>query len=108
MVLRCILAALCEIFSVTLIMTDGWVEEDPLYGFSLGRFESSGFVPVGTPKKSVYAAPVDNEHSPHRRNVDACQTIRNYPGIFERRRQSMMRHVEACIESNGGHFEHIL
>jgi hypothetical protein len=27
--------------------------------------------------------------------VDACQTIRNYPGIFERMRRSFMRRVEA-------------
>jgi hypothetical protein len=27
---------------------------------TLVRFESSGFVPVGTPKTLVYAAPVDN------------------------------------------------
>jgi hypothetical protein len=32
----------------------------------------------------VYAAPVDNEEALHYRIVDACQTIRNYPGIFER------------------------
>jgi hypothetical protein len=29
--------------------------------------------------------------------VDACQTIRNYPGIFERMLRSMMRCVHACI-----------
>jgi hypothetical protein len=40
--------------------------------------------------------------------VDACQTIRNCPGIFARMRRSVMRWVEACIESNGGHFEHVL
>jgi hypothetical protein len=31
----------------------------------------------------------------HYRIVDACETIRNYPGVFERTRSSMMRHVEA-------------
>jgi hypothetical protein len=56
----------------------------------------------------VYAAPVDNEEAFHHRIVDACHSIRNYPGFFERMRQSMMRRVEACIESHGGHFEHIL
>jgi hypothetical protein len=39
----------------------------------------------------VYAAPVDNEEALHRRIVDACQTIGNYPGIFERMWRSMMR-----------------
>jgi hypothetical protein len=72
MVLRHILAALCEMFSF-------------------------GFLPVGTPKTPVYAAPVDNEEALHHRIVDACQTIRNYPGIFGRMRRSMMRRVEACI-----------
>jgi hypothetical protein len=38
--------------------------------------------------------------------VDACQTIRNYPGIFERARLSMMKCVEVRIESHGGHFAH--
>jgi hypothetical protein len=33
--------------------------------------------------------------------VYACQTVRNYPGIFAR-----MKRVEACIESHEGHFEH--
>jgi hypothetical protein len=40
--------------------------------------------------------------------VDAYQTIRNCPGIFERMRQSMMGHVEEYTESHGGHLEHVL
>jgi hypothetical protein len=54
----------------------------------------------------VYAAPVDNEEA--HRIVDACQTIGNYPGISERTGRSIMRRVEACTESHGGHFEHLL
>jgi hypothetical protein len=69
----------------------------------LVRFESSGFLPVGTP-----TIPVDIEETLRHRIVDACQTIRKYPGIFQRMRRSMMRHVEACIESHEGHFEHLL
>jgi hypothetical protein len=75
---------------------------------TLARLESSGFLPVGTPKNSCVAAPDDNEEALHHRIVDASQTIRNYPGIFEWMRRSMMRRVEACIESHGGHFEHLL
>jgi hypothetical protein len=71
---------------------------------TLARFESSGFLP----KTVAYAAPVDNEMALHHPIVDACQSIRNYPGIFDRMRRSMMRRVEACIESHGGHFEHLL
>jgi hypothetical protein len=50
----------------------------------------------------VYAAPVDNEEALHHRIVDVCQTIHNYPGIFERLGRSMTRRVEACIESHEG------
>jgi hypothetical protein len=57
-------------------------------------------------KLPVYAAPVDNEVA--HRIAEACQTIRNCSGIFARMRRSMMRRVEACIESHGGHFEHLL
>jgi hypothetical protein len=59
-------------------------------------------------KSLVYTAPVDNEESLHHRILDTCQTIRNYPGIFERMLWSMTRRVEACIESHEGHFKHLL
>jgi hypothetical protein len=67
---------------------------------TLARFESSRFLPVGTPKTIVNAAPVNNEEALNHRTVDACQTIRNCPGIFELMRRYMLRRVEACIESN--------
>jgi hypothetical protein len=69
---------------------------------TLDRFKYCGFPPVETPRNQcVYAAPVDNKEA--HRAVDACQTIRNYPGIFEGIRRSAMRRVEACTESHGGH-----
>jgi hypothetical protein len=55
-------------------------------------------------KTLVYAAPVDNEEALHHRMP---VRLRNYPGIFERMRRSMMRRVEACAESHGGHFVHL-
>jgi hypothetical protein len=58
---------------------------------------------VRTPKH-----PADNEEALHRRTVDACQTVRNYPGVFARTRRSMMTRVEACVESHGGRFEQSL
>jgi hypothetical protein len=58
-------------------------------------------------KSLVYAAPVDNEEVLHHRILDVCQAMRNYPGIFERMLPSMMRRVEACIKSHGGHFENL-
>jgi hypothetical protein len=59
-------------------------------------------------KTLVYAASVDNKVAVHRRTVDACQTIRNCPGIFELMRWSMLRRVDECVESHGGHFWHLL
>jgi hypothetical protein len=50
----------------------------------------------------VYAAPVDNGETLHR------QTIRNCPGIFARMWRPVMRRVEACTESHGGHYEHLI
>jgi hypothetical protein len=67
-----------------------------------------GFHVFGHLKALVYVAPVDNEKALHHRNVDACQTIPNYPGIFERMRRSILRRVEACMESHGGNFEYLL
>jgi hypothetical protein len=40
--------------------------------------------------------------------VGACQTIRHYPGSFERMWRSLMRRVEACIESHRGRLENLL
>ncbi|KAJ8889626.1 hypothetical protein PR048_009126 [Dryococelus australis] len=37
----------------------------------------------------------------------ACDDIRVQAGTIERVRQSMMRRVDACIASNGGHFKHL-
>jgi hypothetical protein len=107
MVLRHILAVMCEMFFSSIchdrqIDTGGptawsptWPVLNPLDCYLCGHLKSL-----------VYAAPVDNEEALHHRTADACQTIRNYPGIFARMLQSMMRRVEACTESHGGHFEH--
>jgi hypothetical protein len=70
------------------------------------KLESSGFLPVMKPKTLAYAALVDNEEALHHRIMDACQTICNYTGIFERM-QNIIR-VEACIGSQGKHFERLL
>jgi hypothetical protein len=59
-------------------------------------------------KSLLYSASFDNEEALQHRIVDACETIHNYPGIFERMRRSMMRHVEAYIESQGGQFQNLL
>jgi hypothetical protein len=72
------------------------------------RSDSSGFFPVGTPNTLVSAAPVDNEEVLHHRIEDTCRTIRSYAGVFGRMGRFMMTRVEACTESHGGHFEHLL
>jgi hypothetical protein len=73
----------------------------------LARFQSSGFFTSGSPKRLVYAAPVDSEEALQNSIVYACQTISNYGDIFVRMRWSMIRLVEACIEFHEGHFEHL-
>jgi hypothetical protein len=50
-------------------------------------------------KTLVCAAPLDNEEALHHRTVDACQAIRNCPGIIALMWLSMIRRVEACIGS---------
>jgi hypothetical protein len=55
----------------------------------------------------MYAAPLDNKETLQHRIMAVHQTIRNYPGISEKMRPSMMRRVEACTISHGGHFHFI-
>jgi hypothetical protein len=107
MVLRHILAVLCEMFLITTIKTDGWAGEHPVHVFTLVYFVSSGFLLWVQLKTLVCAAPVDKAKALHHRIVDACQTTRNYPGIYERLRLSMMRRIEGCIKPHG-HFEHLI
>jgi hypothetical protein len=65
--------------------------------------QSSGILPVKAPIN-----PVDNEVTLYHCAVDAYQTIRNCPGIFESTRWSMMRRVQAWIESRGGDVQQLL
>jgi len=38
----------------------------------------------------------------------ACGSIQNTPGVFERVRQNVVRHYNACNEVGCRHFEHSL
>jgi hypothetical protein len=105
-VFRHILAVLCEMFSITYIVTDGQVVEDTAWPPRSPDFNPLDVYLWGHLRTLVYAAPVDNIQALHR-IVNACQTIRNCPGIFARMRRTMMRRVEAWFESQGGHFEHL-
>jgi hypothetical protein len=51
---------------------------------TIASFESSRFLPVARSNNLAYATPVENEESLHHRIEEACQTIRNYSGIFQR------------------------
>lgn len=64
----------------------------------------SSFLRLGHWRAFVYSTPVHNVGTLHRRALIVCQTICNYPRIFERVRQSMIRRAQACIKSRGGHF----
>lgn len=59
-------------------------------------------------KTLVYSEPVNNAAELRERINNCCNIIRNTPGIFERVRQNARRRAETCIETNGGHFEHLL
>ena len=62
----------------------------------------------GHMKVLVYATDIPDIECLHQRIADACETIRNTNGIFNRVRESMVRRARACIDADGGHFEHLL
>ncbi|EZA62845.1 hypothetical protein X777_01160 [Ooceraea biroi] len=59
-------------------------------------------------KTIVYARPIENAEDLLQRVEQASQTIRQTAGIFQRIRDSIQRCYKACIEAQGGHFEHFL
>ena len=59
-------------------------------------------------KALVYRTPIQDVQSLRARIMAGCETIRNTPGIFQRIRDSIRRRVDACINADGGHFEHLL
>lgn len=59
-------------------------------------------------KALVYATPVDTLEELQQRVFNACDHVRNIPGIFSRVRSSMEKRIRGCIEMNGGHFQHLL
>jgi hypothetical protein len=71
------------------------------------HFNPLDFYLWGHLKTLMNAAPVDNKDEFHL-SMDACQTIRIYPGIFQRMQRSIMRRVERCTEFHAGRFEHLL
>jgi hypothetical protein len=56
----------------------------------------------------MWTTSTDNEVALHHRILEVCQTISNYPGIFEGMPWSMLRSVEVFTETHGGRLEHFL
>jgi hypothetical protein len=69
----------------------GKAEEDPLHGTRARHIWIVWIFTCGD-----IAASADNKYVLHHAIVNACQTICNYPGIFERMRRFMIRRIEAC------------
>jgi len=56
----------------------------------------------------MYSAPIENEETLQQPILFACHSIRNLPGTLERVRHFTIIRVYMCIDSGGGHFEHLL
>lgn len=59
-------------------------------------------------KQLVYSTPVESLEDLRARIANGMDTIRQTAGVFERVRRSMRRRLDACIESGGRHFQHLL
>jgi hypothetical protein len=89
MVLRHILAVLCEVFSFNITYNDQSPRSADLNPLD--------FCLWGHRESLVCATSAANEEIRHHSIVDARQAIRNYPGYFERMQRSMMRRIEALL-----------
>ena len=56
-------------------------------------------------KSIVYATSIENAEILQTRIEQGFRQIRETPGMIER---SMTRHVQACLQLQSGHFEHLL
>lgn len=59
-------------------------------------------------KALVYSTPVNDLDELQQRVDQGCHLIRATVGVFERVRMSMRRRCRACLEMEGGHFEHLI
>jgi hypothetical protein len=74
---------------------------------TLARFESSGFYLWEHLKHMCMQLLLTTKRHFTIALWVSAKTIRNCPGIFELIRLTVLRLVEACIESHRGHFEHL-
>ena len=59
-------------------------------------------------KSIVYATSIENAEIPRNRIEQGSRQIRETPGMTERVIRSMTRRVQACLQMQGSHFEHLL
>ena len=59
-------------------------------------------------KSIVYATSIENAEILRNRIEQGFRQIRETSGIIERVTRSMTRRVQACLQMQGGHFEHLL
>jgi Transposase. len=62
----------------------------------------------GHAKSQVYATPVDTEDQLRLRIVETFNLIRNSLFIFQRVRFNFIKRLTACIDAEGGQFQHLL
>lgn len=60
----------------------------------------------GAMKTKVYSSPIESEEDLNRKIVNFSNTLRN-PDTLQRVQFNFRRRVNACVQENGGHFEHL-
>ena len=59
-------------------------------------------------KPVMYSSPIEHEETLHIAFFMPVRPFATAPRPLKRGRQSMIRRAHACIDSSGGHFEHLL
>lgn len=62
----------------------------------------------GFMKQLVYSSAVDNVDDLRSRVASAARHIQDHPDLLENVRHSIVRRARACLDADGGHFEHLL
>ncbi|EFN64231.1 hypothetical protein EAG_15159, partial [Camponotus floridanus] len=58
-------------------------------------------------KTMIYSEQIESEEDLVARIVEASETIRHMPEIFQRMRQSLLRRCNFCRNVGGRNFEHL-
>jgi hypothetical protein len=108
LVLQHILAALCEMFSITHMYHNRWIDKaGPTVSPPLPDLNPLNFYLWGTPKNPSACSSCWQRRGT---SLSHCGCLSDYPQIIQHlwMQQSMKRCVEACTDSHGGHFELLL